>query len=49
LPEGRKPSKIQFLVGRHVPQADQSGGYLQVTVPSILLHEVIAVDFDAGV
>ena len=49
LPEGKKPSKVQFLVGRHVPQADQSGGYLHVTVPSILLHEVIAVDFDAGV
>jgi hypothetical protein len=49
LPEGRKPSKVQFLVGGHVPHVHQSGGYLQATIPSILLHEVIAIDFDAGV
>ncbi len=45
LPEGRKPLKTQLLVsgGRH--QARESGGFLEVVIPSILVHEVLAIDF----
>jgi hypothetical protein len=44
MPEGRKAKKVQFLVGSTMPRTDEANGYLTVTVPSILDHEVIAVD-----
>jgi hypothetical protein len=44
LPEGRKPGKVHLLVAGGVPQAQVAGGYVTVTVPSILAHEVVAVD-----
>lgn len=44
LPEGRKPKKVQFLVGAGTPRVQEANGYLSLTVPQILDHEVIAVD-----
>jgi hypothetical protein len=44
MPEGRKAKKVQFLVGTAVPRAQEANGYLTLTVPSILDHQVIAVD-----
>jgi len=42
--EGAKPAGVHLLVSGQSPRADESGGYLTVTVPSILEHEVVAVD-----
>jgi hypothetical protein len=40
-----RPSKVRFLVSDvTTPDARESGGYLELTVPSILVHEVIAID-----
>jgi hypothetical protein len=44
LPEGRKAKKVHFLVSSAAPRVQESGGTITVTVPSILDHEVIAVD-----
>jgi hypothetical protein len=44
LPEGRKAKQVHFLVSSAAPRVQESGGYVTLTVPSILDHEVIAVD-----
>jgi hypothetical protein len=44
MPQGRKAKKVQFLVSSAAPRAQEDNGFLTVTVPSILDHEVIAVD-----
>jgi hypothetical protein len=44
MPEGRKAKKVQFLVGAAAPHTQEANGYLTVTVPSIVDHQVIAVD-----
>jgi hypothetical protein len=44
LPQGTKATKVQLLVaGRSVP-VDQSGGVVKLVVPSVLDHEVVAID-----
>ena len=45
LPEGRRVSKVQFLVGGTVPAVQTANGILNLSVPSIRDHEVIAIDF----
>jgi len=42
--DGATPTNVHLLVAGQSPRVDQSGGYLTVTVPSILEHEVVAVD-----
>jgi hypothetical protein len=44
LPEGTRAARVQLLMSGGTPQAQQSGGYLTLTVPSILDHEVVAID-----
>jgi len=44
LPEGRRVSKAHFLVSGKQPVWRQQGGVVSLTVPSIDLHEVIALD-----
>lgn len=44
LPEGARAKKVQLLVGGQTPRTEESGGWLTLTVPSILYHEVVAVD-----
>src|SRR5205085_12579603 len=44
LPEGRRAGRVQLLVSGAVPAARESAGWLSVTVPSVLDHEVVAVD-----
>jgi hypothetical protein len=44
MPEGKKARKVQLLVGDHRLQARQEGGFLEVRIPSILVHEVLAID-----
>ena len=44
LPAGARAKKVQLLVGGVTPRVEEAGGYLALTVPSILYHEVVAVD-----
>jgi hypothetical protein len=44
LPEGKKAKRVQLLVSRLSPQVEESKGYLKLTVPSVLDHEVVAID-----
>ena len=44
LPQGRKAGKVQFLVGGQTPNAREANGFLHLTVPSILDHQVVAID-----
>jgi hypothetical protein len=44
IPGGRRPSGVRFLVSGGQPVFRQTGNTLEVEVPSIGLHEVIAVD-----
>jgi hypothetical protein len=44
LPDGRRPGKVQLLVAGTTPRTTESDGWLTVTVPSVLDHEVVAVD-----
>jgi hypothetical protein len=45
LPEGKRVSKVQFLVAETAPRVQTAGGLMTLTVPSIRDHEVIAIDF----
>ena len=44
LPEGVRPRRVHLLVAGTVPRTEESAGALIVTVPSVLDHEVVAVD-----
>jgi hypothetical protein len=44
LPEGVRPTRVQLLTSGLTPAVDVSGGVLTVTVPSIEVHEVVAID-----
>jgi Hypothetical glycosyl hydrolase 6/Beta-galactosidase trimerisation domain len=44
VPEGRRVGKAQFLVSGKQPVWRQDGAVVNLTVPSIDLHEVIALD-----
>jgi hypothetical protein len=44
LPEGRRVRKAHLLVGGATPTLRESGGVVSLTVPSIELHEVVALD-----
>ena len=44
LPSGIKPRRLHLLTSGHTPRVTESAGALLVTVPSILAHEVLAVD-----
>jgi hypothetical protein len=45
LPEGVQPRKVQLLTAGTTPRTDVSNRVLTLTVPSLDVHEVIAVDF----
>lgn len=44
LPAGTKASKVQLLTAGTPARVESSGGTLTVTVPSVEVHEVIAID-----
>lgn len=44
LPDATPPRAVKFLVSGQAAASHQTGAWLEVTVPSILDHEVIAVD-----
>jgi hypothetical protein len=45
IPAGKNVKRVRFLVSQTTPKYGETGGVLKVEVPSIELHEVIAVDF----
>jgi hypothetical protein len=45
LPEGMKPRKVRLLAADKTPKFTRDGSYLTVTVPSLLDHEIVAIDF----
>jgi hypothetical protein len=44
LPDGARVKKVWLLAAGKSPRVQQSGQYLSLTVPSILDHEVVAID-----
>ena len=44
LPEGARPGKVKLLTSGKTVAADVRNGVLRVTVPSVDVHEVIALD-----
>ena len=44
LPAGTRAKKVQLLTAGTSPRVDEAGGVLTVTVPSVDVHEVIAID-----
>jgi hypothetical protein len=44
LLDGAKPKKVQLLVSGPTPRVQESNGAITLTIPSIVDHEVIAID-----
>jgi hypothetical protein len=44
LPDGAKVKRVQLLVSAQVPRVRESNGSVSLTIPSIVDHEVIAID-----
>jgi hypothetical protein len=45
MPEGTRARKVQLLTAGSTPRVQETGAILTVTVPSVGVHEVVAVDF----
>ena len=45
IPEGRRIAKVHLLVGKSAVPYRQRNGAIELEVPSVALHEVIAIDF----
>ena len=45
LPQGKKPRKVQLLCSGEVSRTSEEAEVLTILVPSILDHEVVAIDF----
>jgi hypothetical protein len=44
LPAGRKAARVQLLVSQRTPPVKRGNGWLELTLTSILDHEVVAID-----
>jgi hypothetical protein len=44
VPQAARAKKVQLLVSGQTPRVEEAAGYVTLTVPSILYHEVVAVD-----
>ena len=44
LPQGVRPGRVQLLTAGATPRTTTAGGVLTVTVPSVELHEIVAID-----
>ncbi|MGA8183024.1 MAG: hypothetical protein WB819_05210, partial [Terriglobia bacterium] len=47
IPEGRRIAKVHLLVGKSAVPFRQRNDAIELEVPSVGLHEVIAIDFAA--
>ncbi|MHB8524212.1 MAG: alpha-amylase family protein [Limisphaerales bacterium] len=45
LPEGKRASKVHLLAADNTPHVERAGQHLTLTVPSVLDHEIIAIDW----
>jgi hypothetical protein len=45
IPDGRNVRQVQLLVAGTKPRYTNEDGLLKVEVPSIAVHEVVAIDF----
>lgn len=46
LPDGLRAKKVHLLAADKTPRVQRNGGELTVTVPSVLDHEVVAIDVE---
>ena len=44
LPAGARARQVHLLVGKEQPRVQESPGEVRLTVPSIGVHEVVAID-----
>jgi hypothetical protein len=44
LPDRSRPRRVQLLAASTFPRVERTGQYLTLTIPSILDHEVVAID-----
>jgi hypothetical protein len=44
LPAATRAKSVRLLVAGRAAEFQQSGGWLETTVPSVLAHEVVAID-----
>ena len=44
LPEGARPRQVRLLAADNNPHAERGGHYLHLSVPSILDHEIVAIN-----
>jgi hypothetical protein len=44
LPSGTRARRVQLLTAKTTPRVEDDNGVLVVTVPSVEVHEVVAVD-----
>jgi hypothetical protein len=44
MPEGLKAKSVKLLVAGTTPSVRESSGWLELAVPSVLAHEVVAID-----
>ena len=44
MPEGLRAKSVRLLVAGTTPSVREAAGWLELTVPSVLAHEVVAVD-----
>jgi hypothetical protein len=45
LPQGQKGRAVRLLATGQTPRVQQNSGQIRLTIPSILDHEVVAIDF----
>ncbi len=45
LPEGQKSRTVKLLASGQTPRVQQTNGQIRLTIPSILDHEVVCIDF----
>ena len=44
LPEGKRANKVHLLVSGKTPHVERANGHLNIIVPSVVDHEVVAID-----
>jgi hypothetical protein len=45
LPEGQKGRAVKLLASGQTPRVQETAGQIRLTVPAIVDHEVVAIDF----
>jgi Hypothetical glycosyl hydrolase 6/Beta-galactosidase trimerisation domain len=44
IPQGKKAGKVKLLVSNHAPQVRHANGTVTLTIPSVVDHEVVAIE-----